>query len=92
MTLHDQMVHAVTGYDRKQAGKRSYNRYALGRYLERVADIEADVGRGADVRKAIVAAFTGKLLDAVLRGIGQPIATKDEETNRTVCYQPVTPE
>ena len=54
--------HLVTYFDRKEEGKRGYNHYALGHYLARVDDIEADLARGVSLHRAMYDNFQGTLL------------------------------
>jgi hypothetical protein len=77
-TTKSALIHALTRYDAKQSTKRHYNRNALGIYFQRVDDIMADIERGADVRQAICAGFTGSVLAACLRALDLPKATDDE--------------
>lgn len=93
--LHARLAMAVTALDRKESTKPGHNRYALPQYLAAVANIVADVERGASVRAAVRAAFTGRVLVAVLRGIGEPRLTDDErQADRygSGVYIPVVPE
>lgn len=89
MTLKDTLTHAVTAYDRKQSTKRFYNHYALAQYFERIEEICADVERGADVRKAVVAGFSDRLLDHCLRALNMPLFTREEQ-NSAWGYSPVS--
>lgn len=91
-TLARELAHAVTRYDRRQAGRRDYNPYALGQYLLRVDAVLEDVANGAEVRAAIVAAFTGRLRDHVLRFVGQDRATADEDRGAGLFYTPASRE
>lgn len=68
--LHHKMIHAVTEYDRKESTKRGYNPYALPQYMQRVQEISADIGKGADPREAITTGFTGRLVNHVLKAAG----------------------
>jgi hypothetical protein len=81
------LTHAVTEYDRKESSKKHYNRFALGQYFERIADIRADLDRGAEVRAAIVAGFTGRLLDVCLKSVGESTSV-DAEQRGGWFYQP----
>lgn len=82
-------ISAVTRYDERQSGKRSYNRYALPQYLARVDGVIDDIKAGADPRGAIVAGFNGRLADAVLKAAGlEKWERADETTNWT--YKPVS--
>ena len=78
MTLHDKLLHAVTEYDRRQAGKPGYNIWALPMMVKRVQEVTADVDRGAPVRAAILAGFLGRCLDRCLKVAGEPKATQAE--------------
>jgi hypothetical protein len=84
------LVNAVTTYDRKQSTKKYYNVYALAQYLKRVGEIVADIERGADVRKAVVTGFSGRIADACLKALQLPKSTRDEALGGMV-YQPVMP-
>jgi len=88
-TIHSALVHAATAYDRRQAKGTRYNPYALGQYLQRIADVEADIARGAKPRAALIAAFSGRFLDAMLKAVGEPPHTREEKRGDWT-YQPVT--
>ena len=79
MPLRSQLVHAVTEYDRKQEGKRGYNRYAIGHYLRAVDGVMEEVGKGYSVRSAISNNFTGRLADYLLRTVGEAPQTREEQ-------------
>lgn len=83
------LVHALTEYDRKQSRKRGYNPHALGIYFQRLDDICADIDAGADVRAAIVAGFSDRLVDSCLRALKLPITTNDEALYGAMVYTPV---
>lgn len=74
------LTHAVTQYDRKQEGKRGYNRYALPQYLAAVHSVEEQVSKGASRRCAIVSNFCGRLLDVCLKAVGEPVSTREEQS------------
>jgi hypothetical protein len=79
MPLRSRLVNAVTEYDRKQEGKRGYNRYAIGHYLGAVDRVMEEVGKGYSVRSAINNNFTGRLADYLLRSVGETPQTRDEQ-------------
>lgn len=81
------LTQALVRYDRLQSSKRHHNPYALGIYLQRAEEIEADIARGATPRDAIIAGFSDRLRDYVLRQMGLA-PTGGRETRMT--YQPVT--
>jgi hypothetical protein len=88
--IRDTLVHAVTQYDLKQSKKPSYNMYALGHYIARIDDIVRDIEEGADTREAIVAAFTGSLLNTCLRSLKLPKPSQDEMQGLgSMVYRPV---
>ncbi len=76
--IRETLVHAVTQYDFKQSKKPSYNIYALAHYIARIDDIMRDIEAGADTRDAIVAGFTGSLLNTCLRSLKLPKPSQDE--------------
>jgi hypothetical protein len=79
------LVHAVTAYDRRQAAKASYNCYALPQYLAAVEEIADVIRGGMPMREAICRKLSGRLLDACLREVGEPKATR-EEHNLSLYY------
>jgi hypothetical protein len=88
MTRHSKMVSAVTEFDKAEQtrytrarakGKVSYyNIWALPQYLGAIERAEESIAQGTPVRAAVVQCFSGRLLDAVLRAIGEPKATLSE--------------
>jgi hypothetical protein len=76
--IRDTLVHAVTRYDFKQSTKSNYNPYALGHYIARIDDIMKDIDNGADIRSAIIAAFTGRLLNTCLSSLKLSKPSQDE--------------
>lgn len=72
------LICALTEFDRRAAKRKGYNVHALGHYCRAAADVSADVRAGRTWRAAILANFTGRLLDASLRGIGETPATDQE--------------
>jgi hypothetical protein len=89
-SVHAALVHAATDYDRKEEKKRYHNIYALSQYLERIAEVERDIERGATVRAAILAGFSGRLCDVMLRAVGEKRFTKAEDANKGIVYQPAS--
>lgn len=75
---HAKIAMALTEYDRKQATKPGYNRYALPLYFQALDRVEDDLASGTEFRAALVAAFTGKLLACVLRAVGEPPPSIEE--------------
>lgn len=65
---------AVTAYDRKQVGKRGYNIYALGIYLQRVDSVVADIEAGAKLADALRSGFCDRLLTHLERAFGLEVA------------------
>lgn len=87
--LSGKLVHAATAYDRRQEGKLGYNVYALPQYFRRIDDVVADVRNGAKPREALIAGFTDRLRDALLKAIGEPKATRDE-ADQGLVYVPIS--
>jgi hypothetical protein len=85
------LVHAATRYDERQSKRKCYNHYALAQYLMRIDDVCTDIERGATPRDAVVAGFSGPLLNALLKAIDTAKATDDEQRGvGKLFYQPVT--
>lgn len=82
------LVHAATAYDRRRAKGKRYNYYALGQYLMRIDQVCADIAKGASPREALIRAFSDRLLDAMLKGIGESPHTREEKHGR-IMYEPV---
>ena len=83
--LNFKLVSAVTEYDRKQEaryrskGPGFYNIYALSHYLNAVQEAEKEIKQGVPVRKALVNHFNGRLLDVVLKAVGEAPSTREEQ-------------
>ncbi len=90
MTTTEKLIHAVTEYDRKQSTKRGHNRYALAQYLARIELIALDISSGAAPREAVLAGFSGRLADACLRAIGEPITADAENMGGSWTYSPAS--
>lgn len=89
MNTKDILISALTQYDQKEKKKKHYNSFALGIYFQRVDDVMLDIEKGADVRAAVVAGFTGRLADCCLRALKLPITTREEQFGSGI-YTPVT--
>ena len=72
------LVHAVTEYDRKREGKPGYNPWVLPQYLKAAHNVTDAMIAGKTLRAAIVASFSDRLLDACLKAVDEPKATKEE--------------
>jgi hypothetical protein len=77
-TIRTALVHAATRYDVRQSKGKRYNVYALAQYLTRIDDVCADIANGAAPRDAIVAGFSGPLLNAMLKAVFSDKATHNE--------------
>ena len=87
MDTRSKMVHAVTEYDRKQSAKRSYSIYALGHYLTAIDETCRDIAeQHISIRAALASHFTGRLLDVVLKSVGEPKFTEDERRKADSSY------
>lgn len=88
MNVHHKLTHALTEYDKKQSGKKSYNIHALPIYLERVEAVTKDIAAGADPRAAVIAGFSGSLQRICLKACG--FAPADGQASGAGwCYEPV---
>lgn len=77
--LRKKLLNAVTEYDRQQSTKSGYNHYALGHYCAAVTKVVRYVEEhGYPVRLSILNCFCGRLLDRVLKAVGEKRHTKDE--------------
>ena len=88
MTLKNKLIAAASAYDRRRANKPGYNIHALGQYFARIDEVISDIDAGATPRAALLAAFSDRLLDAFLKGIGEQRHTKQEIT-AAWSYEPV---
>ena len=79
------IFNALTEYDRKQSTKRGYNPYALGHYAKALKSVATDMEHGApSLRVAVLVNFSDRLLDCVLRSVGEAKFTREEmQTART---------
>ncbi len=77
--LNHKITHAVTEYDRRASTRKGYNMYALSIYLGACQETAADYDSGVPLRRALVSHFTGRLLDAVLKAVGEPKSTDAEQ-------------
>lgn len=84
------LISALTAYDITQQKKASYNRYALAIYMQMADHVVTDIEFGAPVREAIVAGFTGRILDRCLKAFGMEKGTDEEHLSRANCYVPVS--
>jgi hypothetical protein len=90
-SIRTALIHAATRYDVRQSKGKRYNQYALAQYFMRIDEVCADIERGATPRAAIVAAFSGSLLSAMLKAALVDAATADECTGLgKLTYQPTT--
>lgn len=90
MNYNALLTSAVMEYDRGEKKKAGYNIYAMPQYLGRVQQVVADIGRGADVRRAILAGFNGRLADKALKAVKLPPSTHDEKRGGMGGYRPIT--
>ena len=77
-TLRRKMIHTVTMYDQKESKKKYYNKWALPQYIRGVNDAYAmmpDKG----VRTALMKVFNNRLLNNLLKAVGEPKITKEEK-------------
>lgn len=77
--LNHKITHAVTEYDRKQSTRKGYSIYALSHYLGACQETATDVDSGIPLRQALTAHFCGRLLDVVLKAVGEAKSTDTEQ-------------
>lgn len=87
-SIHSALIHAATEYDRREAKKKHHNPYALAQYFARIEEVEEDVANGASIRDALIAAFNGRLLDYLLKSVGEP--PHSHKPDGRMSYRPVT--
>ena len=90
MELRDKLISALIAYDRRQASRAGYNRHAIALYLERLDDVMTDIKRGAPERDAIVAGFSGRVAQALLKAADCTSYTEADAQGSGI-YQPVKP-
>lgn len=73
------LSHVLITYDKRQARGRSYNPYAIAHYCEALQRARTLVDAGQTWRSALVECFNGRLLDNVLKAIGEAPSTRDEQ-------------
>ena len=83
MMIKARLISAALAYDVRQYNRPGYNRYALPQYVARIHEICAALPADAlpaddSVRKAVLRGFSGRLANALLKGMGQPKATSEE--------------
>ena len=76
--LRRKMIHAVTEYDKKQQKKQYYNKFALPQYIRGVNDAYQMMPK-AGIRLSLFAIFNNRLLNCVLKSVGEPKVTKEEK-------------
>ncbi len=79
LSIGRKLASAVTQYDIKQSKRRGYNVYALSHYLGAVHEVEAELAKGADLRKALISNFNGRLLDVCLKACDLATSTREEQ-------------
>lgn len=89
------LVSAATEYDRKEALRAArskhghHNPYALPQYFARIGEVCANIKQGAEVRPAIIAGFSGRLRDTMLKAAGLPkFNPETDDESRSWTYVP----
>ena len=77
--LSHRLTHAVTAYDIKQSRRKGYNGYALSLYLGACQECMRAIKTTGDIRSALTTSFCGRLLDVVLRAVGETPSTDAEQ-------------
>ncbi len=70
---------ALIKLDSKQRRKAGYNPYAMSHYMGALGNIKDMVKSGSTLRAACCACLCGRLLDVVLKSLGEPISTNAEQ-------------
>lgn len=79
LTRH-KITHALTVYDEKESRKKYHNINALSLYFASLQDtVEPALAKGATLRQALCRGFCGRLLDVVLKAVGEPKSTDAEQ-------------
>lgn len=95
MNYNGLLTAAIMAYDRQEEAKAKkkgiyHSIYGMPLLLGRVHEVVADIERGADVRRAILAGFNGRTADMALKAVGLPRATQDEKRGGMGGYRPIT--
>ncbi len=81
----EKITHAVVEYDQKELARSIknsrayYNPNAIALYLNAVDRACEKIQQGQDTRSALVDCFCGRLLDKVLKSVGEPKSTDAEQ-------------
>ena len=71
MRIRDKLISAATAFDRKQSTKRGHNPYALAIYFERIDLVCKEIDGGKPIRQALLDGFNDRLLDHLLKSVGE---------------------
>lgn len=79
-TVHSALVHTLTLWDMEQAKKDKYhNSYFLGIALIALERMEKEMdGNMLVLRSSIIKSFGGRLVDKLLKAVGEPARMKNE--------------
>ncbi len=77
--IHFKMVSEITAYDRRQSTKRGYNMFALPIMIGAAQEASKAIESGKPARAAIVDKFCGRLLDRILKVIGEAPSTDADQ-------------
>ena len=88
--LRTTMATALGKYDDRKKARGGHNLYAYGQYMERLGEVMADIKRGAPIRDAIVAGYSGRLAASLLKATKQRAYDPAEEQDRDP-FKPYTP-
>lgn len=75
---HLKLSTALIEYDKKESRKKSYNRFAMGIYIQALHEVDEMLDNGIDLRDAILECFNGRLLDYLLKSVDLPLASQVE--------------
>lgn len=86
--LHHTLARALTHYHNANKRRKDYCQQQYAESLERLQEVIDDIQRGATVKPAIVAGFTGPLRNVCLTAAGETWSSEDWVGWE---YQPVIP-
>lgn len=74
--LRAKLAHAATAYDRRRQNRKGHNPYALPQYFAAIDNAVFLMAAGSTPRKALCEVFNDRLLDCLLKAIGESVAVR----------------
>jgi len=75
---HLKLQTTLIEYDKKESRKKSYNRFAMGIYLQALHQVDEMLFNGTGLRVALLECFNGRLLDKLLKSVDLQTASLNE--------------